>query len=233
MIQHGFFLCRVVLACFAAFLSVCLSTPSWAVPAYKATVLLSESGHPPRPCGKVAISDSKARIDVDLGGAGLFQALVRPDLKVMYVVAEDLKAYVQIPIHGDETDIRELIKRVAESLMPFGVPVLVIREDAREIMGKDLWQGYEVLRTKSRFVADFMGTVNSMYLIISENADFAPFPLRVQEIRALDRPGDIRSSVDLIDIIPGSVSKAQFELPEGYARYSSVLDLLLYAIARQ
>ena len=203
------------------------------MPSYQATVVLSEPGLEPRPCGRVAVSGGLARLDVLMGEAGMFRALIRPDQNSMYLLAEDLRAYAAVPVYGDETGLRELALRVADSLALFGFPLLSLREDGRQILEPENWNGYRATKIRGRFVAELMGLAGALNLITWENDGFAPFPLRVEEIRALDDPARTGNSVELADIRPGDPDGDYFSLPEGYTRHSSVLELILYALAGQ
>lgn len=203
--------------------------------AYSACVMFREGQGEARQVGSVTTFGRDIRLDVDLGAPGLFHALLRPERKTLYVVSDALKAYVEIPVQGDERDVADMAQRLAASVMPFGVPVLGIQATDVQTRGSGMWQGYPVEKTAMRFVADFMGNTGSLNLVLWDNPAFAPLPLRVEEVGT---KGEAKSCAELVDIEPVSPTDAEweksaalFELPAGYTRYSSVLDLLLYALA--
>jgi hypothetical protein len=226
---------RTGIVLLATLLSALLSANARAAalptPSYRATVVLREPGLAPKPCGSVAVFGNLARLDVFLGEAGMFRALIRPDQNALYLVSENMRAYAAVPVYGDETDLRELGQRVADSLMPFGLPLLSLREDGRQTLGPATWNGYEATKVQGRFVADFMGLSGAISLTAWENAGFAPFPLRLEEIRAPDDPVPTGNSVELADIRPGGLNEEHFALPEGYARHSSAAEMLLYVLS--
>lgn len=203
--------------------------------AYTARVMFREGQGESRQVGSVTAFGPDIRLDVDLGAPGLFHALLRPERKTLYVVSNTLKAYVEIPVQGDERGVAEIARCLAASVMPFGVPVLAIQTTDVQTRGSGVWQGYPVEKTAMRFVADFMGSTGSLNLVLWDNPDFAPLPLRVEEMGTKD---EVKSCAELTDIAPVSPTDAGreksatlFELPAGYTRYASVLDLLLYALA--
>lgn len=203
---------------------------------YTARVLLREGERPARPVGGVSKGEGCLRLDVDLGAPGVFHVLLRPDDDVLYVVSDNLKAYVGVPLRTGGRSLDELAADVAASVMPFGVPILTLRVERGASPGQASWQGYAAERTRVRFVADFMGKATTLDAVVWENAAFAPLPLRVEEIRknedGSECPGD---AVELADISPASFSGSEraalFEPPAGFTRYASLLDLLLYALA--
>lgn len=204
--------------------------------AYTARVLLREGERPARPVGGVSAVDGRVRLDVDLGTPGVFHVLLRPDERNLYVVSDNLRAYVSIPLREGIHGLDTLAEDVAASVMPFGVPVLTLRVERGESLGAADWQGYAVERTAARFSTDFMGNATTTNVVLWENPDFSPLPLRVEEVRKTKdgsvRPKDV---VELADIAAASFSAATraelFEPPVGFTRYASLLDLLLYALA--
>ena len=82
--------------------------------AYQAAVVLREAGLPLRQCGQVTVSGGMARLDVNMGKAGMFRAVFRPESNALYVVADNLRACAMVPVNGDETNIRQLVERVAD-----------------------------------------------------------------------------------------------------------------------
>lgn len=204
--------------------------------AHTARVLLREGARPARPVGGVTGAGGSLRLDVDLGDSGVFHVLLRPNRDNLYVVSDKLAAWVGVPLRPGARSLDELAADVVASAMPFGVPVLTLRVERGESLGRAEWQGYTAERTRVRFVAEFMGKGTTLDTVVWENAAFAPLPLRVEEMRrARDgsvRPGD---AVELDDIKPASLSESErealFEPPSGFTRYGSILDLLLYALA--
>jgi hypothetical protein len=200
---------------------------------YHATIIIHEKGYSPRACGTVAVADRKARLTADLGDAGMYQALIRFDQKTLIVFSETMKEYVEIPIHGDEKSLQELIQRVMEALSPLGLPILVVREENKTVIGSGDWHGYSALKTRSRLVAELMGMSSSQDILVWDNADFAPFPLFAQEIKdsaSLEATGN---SLELHDIKFGPVEPGIFAMPEGYTRRDSPLEFILYALSKQ
>lgn len=203
------------------------------MPAWTADVLLRESGRQARICGAVAVSEQGARLDMDLGDPGVFRAVIDRGGKALYVMTARPGAFVKIALNGDESNIRDLALAVARAAMPFGSPALTLREEERRELGSGWWEGHPARRSRSRFVAEYMGKMSAWELDVWENEEFAPFPLR------LVNPNGNGDSVELINIrsvgnderTDTQNSSGPFSVPDDYARYGSVLELLLFSLA--
>ena len=220
----------------ASAIPVRASSPEEGPNVYSARVLLREGQDPARPVGGVSAAEGWLRLDMDLGEPGVFHVILRPDRNVLYVVSDNLEAYVSVPLREGGHGLDDLAEDLAASVMPFGVPVLSLHVDRGENLGEAAWQGYAARRTEVRFTAEFMGNAAGLDAVLWENPAFAPLPLRVEELQR-DKDGAVRTGdvVELADIVPAVFSEperaALFEPPSGLTRYASILDLLLYALA--
>lgn len=177
----------------------------------------------------------RVRLDFALGRAGTFSAILRPEEKTLFVVSYGLSAYVTIPTRGDERAAADLLPSVAAAFMPFGVPALTIREEKREVLPTASVDGLPCKRERTLYRVTFMGDASDVALG-EWNCSRLPFlPVRVDELRSWDDPDSFRGAVLLKNIRSGGLDmgKELFEVPEGYTRYGSALNMLLYALAAQ
>lgn len=196
---------------------------------YSANLLLKEVGHTPKLCGKVMVAGSKARLDVDLGVPGVFRAILLADEKTLIVISDALKGYVTLPLTGNERDLRDVAIQAAHSIMPANVAVMEIQEGERKSIGTKNWQGWTASVSQSRFIVRSMSTESALSLEVWDNKALTPFPLRVVNMGGSE--GKNGDSVELVSINQSfKPTESTFVIPDGYTRYTSVLNLLLYAI---
>ena len=102
-----------------------------------------------------------------------------------------------------------------------------IKETAREDLGHEQVQGYSAQMSRSVFEISFMGTVRQITVDVWENGLFAPFPLKVS---VLESRNSREGSAWLTDIEAARTPDAELAVPEEFTRYTSVMDLLLFAL---
>ena len=178
-------------------------------------------------CGTALSSGPCARMDLDLGSAGVFTLLVDSREHMLRVLSQRLKAYVEIPVTGDPRDWRSLVKSAAAAVMPQSMGMISLQEKECTPLGKDNWQGYPVHKTRNVYEAGFMGTVRRFTLEVWENEAFSPFPMHAMAEETSATHG---GSAWLTNIVAEQASQSMFQIPEGFTRYTSVMDLFLYAL---
>ena len=205
--------------------------------AYQAQILMSEPGLSPRVCGKAAVSGQRARLDIDLGQAGYFSAFIQLDNKVMFILAEKLGAFVEIPLGGHERTMFDLVLSFTRAATVYGVPMLSILPDTQKDLGQSSFQGYRVFGRQDRFQVVFVGNTSLIELVYLENQDFQPLPLKISEVSPNSQSAAgvtyTGNSVELTNIVERAVAAEELELPSGVARLNSVFELLLYAVSSQ
>jgi len=196
---------------------------------WTADVQLEEKGHTSKVCGQATVWKDYARLDVDLGKAGDFCFLLKPGF--LTVVSQELKAYVEVSVKGSPQDwnFRDLAQAVSSMAMPFGLPVLSVREENRKELKPAVWEGYKATRTQSRFVSELMGQKSSLEMVAWENPSFAPFPLRIDN---LDRPGDRVSLIRIRPLDRRVAQKELFSVPNGLSKKDSILELILFTVTQ-
>ncbi len=194
---------------------------------FRADIEYRREGGAVRHCGSAMSSGHYARMDVDLGSAGAFALIVDTQQNMLRVLSYRLKAYVEIPVSGDPRNWRHLVQSAAAAVMPQSMGMISLQEKEYTPLGKDNWQGYPVRRSRVVFEAGFMGSVNRFTLEVWENAAFSPFPMHAtsQETRATHAAG-----AWLMNIAAEQSSRSMLEIPQGFTRYTSIMDLFLYAL---
>ncbi len=214
--------------------AVCLMLLAPAFPAgaaayadFRSDIQIREGAKPARTCGTAMSSHNFARMDVQLGTAGDFSFIVDMQGRRMQVLSHRLKAYVEIPVTGDPRNWRDLVQSAAAAVMPQSMGMISLQEKERVGLGRDSWQGYAVQKSRSVFEAGFMGSVHRFTIEVWENEAFAPFPMHAvsDETRAT-----YGGSAWLMNIAAEQASTAMFQVPEGFTRYTSVMDLFLFAL---
>ncbi|WP_418765590.1 hypothetical protein [Mailhella sp.] len=211
-------------------LAVCLSAGSAQAAAYadfRSDVQYRLDGKAVKTCGSAMSSGSSSRLDLDLGSAGAFSLLVDANERMMRVLSHRLKAYVEIPVSGDPRDWRNLVKSAAAAVMPQSMGMISLQEKECTPLGKDNWQGYSVRKSRNVFDVSFMGSVHRFTIEVWENEAFAPFPMHAaaEETRATHG-----GTAWLTNIVAEQAAQSMFQIPEGFTRYTSVMDLFLYAL---
>ena len=111
-------------------------------------------------------------------------------------------------------------------LMPQTLGMVSFEEKSCIEQGRELVQGYEAVKSRCVFTLGFMGSYRSITMEVWESPAFAPFPLKVSVIGDKNTHG----AVVWFEGIKPLKEEVDFFPPEGYTRFSSVLDLILYAI---
>lgn len=194
---------------------------------FTADVEYSDSGRGARTCGTATASGAKARMDVNLGRVGVFTLLTDTESRQMYALSQKLKAYVQVPVEGDPRNWRDLVASASAAIMPQSLGLVGIKETVREELGHEQVQGYSAQKSRSVFEISFMGTVRQITVDVWENGLFAPFPLKVS---VLESRNSREGSAWLTDIEAARTPDAELAVPEEFTRYTSVMDLLLFAL---
>lgn len=194
---------------------------------FRADVRYQEEKRLEKICGLAQVSGGQARLDVRLGKAGDFVLLADMDDRTLRVLSQRLNAYVEIPVSGDPRNWRDLVESASAAIMPQTLGMVSIEEKARETLGCELVQGYRAEKSRSVFELGFMGSFKRVTVVVWENESFAPFPLKMSLLASKDtREGNAWLS----DITLERAPKSTFTLPEGSTRYTSIMDLLLYAL---
>lgn len=194
---------------------------------FQAGIEYRDGDRPARTCGMAAASAERARMDVDLGRVGVFTLLVDMEEHQMRVLSQKLKAYVQVPVVGDPRSWRDLVASASAGLMPQSLGLVSISETSREELGRESIQGYTAQKSRSVFEISFMGTVRQVTVEVWENSVFSPFPLKVRVPESRSR---YEGSAWLADIGAVRMPEDELTVPEGFTRYTSVMDLLLFAL---
>ena len=220
---------RALRSAAVAFCVVC--APSCAMASayadFRADIQFQREGREVRTCGAAISSGPFARMDLDLGRAGEFSLIVDTREHMLRVLSHRLRAYVEIPVSGDPRDWRTLVKSAAAAVMPQSMGMVSLQEKETVSLGKDSWQGYAVQKSRSVFEAGFMGSVHRFTIEVWENEVFAPFPMRAS---SAETSATHAGSAWLMNIAAEQSSHNMFSIPENFTRYTSVMDLLLYAL---
>ena len=173
-------------------------------------------------------SGELARLDVRLGKAGDFTLLVDMTGRKMSVLSQRLKAYVQTDIAGDAHSWRDLVRSASSVLLPQTFGMVFFQEKSCTELGREQVQGYEALKSRFVFTLGFMGSFRDITVDVWESASLLPFPLKAE----IAEDGKTRGgSVWLEHIEAVCVEKEHFFIPEGFTRFTSVMDLILYALS--
>ena len=195
---------------------------------FRADIEYRREGGAVRHCGSAMSSGNYARMDVDLGSAGAFALIVDTQQNMLRVLSYRLKAYVEIPVSGDPRNWRHLVQSAAAAVMPQSMGMISLQEKEYTPLGKDNWQGYPVHKTRNVYEAGFMGSVRRFTLEVWENEAFSPFPMHAMADETSATHG---GSAWLTNIVAEQASQSMFNIPEDFTRYSSVMDLFLYALS--
>ena len=218
-------------AAFAVLLAVLLgSVPGWAASPYagfRSAVAYSENGRDSGRCGTAMASDEHARLDVEFRKVGAFTLLVDAEERRLYVLSQKLKAYVSMELEGDARSWRDLVESASAAIMPQSLGLVSIKEIRREELGRRTVLGHAAEGSRSVFELMFMGVVRQFTVEAWDSGAVSPFPLKVslpagQEAQA--------GSAWLEDVASVRVPESEFMVPEHFTRYTSVMDLLLYAL---
>ena len=194
---------------------------------FRSDIQVRGDGKTVKTCGTVMSAGPFARMDLDLGNAGSFALIVDTEQHMLRVLSSRLKAYVEIPVAGNPRDWRSLVKSASAAVMPQSMGMISLQEKECTQLGKDNWQGYAVQKSRSVFEAGFMGSVHRFTVEVWENEAFAPFPMHARAEETRDTHG---GSAWLTNIVAEQAARSMFQIPEEYTRYTSVMDLFLYAL---
>lgn len=210
------------------FLAVPVGGSASALDGYRADLLCSEGKEAGWTVGSVMATGKLARLDVDLGKAGLFTLLVDGDAGRMRVLSQMLKGYAETSLEGDPHNWRDILRSASSMLLPQTLGMVSLLEKSSEELGREKLAGYEAAKSLHVFTLGFMGSFRDITVLVWEHPDVAPFPLKVQIVEdSRTRSG----SAWLGNICAESVEGEKFSVPQGYTRFTSVLDLILYALA--
>ena len=197
-------------------------------PQFSADVMAKIGKKPSHVCGTASASEGRARLDVETRHAGRFFLVVDAHQKSMRVASERLKAYVDIPVSGDPRNWRDLLKSAAAVVAPQSLGMINVTETARKKKGKTTLHGYAAQRSVSVFDVVFMGKTRRFEVEVWENPFFAPFPMQAACAETKETwPG----KAWLTRVTADARDDGYYEVPEGYTRYASVMELVLYALA--
>ena len=172
------------------------------------------------------LAGNKARLDARLGKAGQFTLLVDREAGKMQLLSHRLKGYVQSKVDGGAQSWRDIVRSASAMFMPQTLGMVSFEEKLCIEQGREQVQGCEAVKSRCVFMLGFMGSYRTITMDVWENPAFAPFPLKVSVIGDKDTHGvevwfeNVQPAKDDVSFLP----------PEGYTRFSSVLDLILYAI---
>ena len=218
--------CRVAVACavsgFLLWPSVTLAYES-----FQADVLCAYGSRGEFVCGDVMARGDFARMDVTLNKVGEFSLLVDVESRKMRILSRKLKAYVEIFLDSTADNWRELLMSAASAVMPQSLGLVSLYEKDSQDLGKVRWQGVSVKRSRHDFEATFMGKSRRFTIETWEADKYQPFPVKAMLI---GKGGDASGSARLAKVRNTGPRKEVFSLPEGYVRYTSIMDLLLYAL---
>lgn len=215
----------------AVLLAVMLGrAPGWAASSYagfRAAVAYSENGHAPGRCGTAMAAGEHARLDMEFRKVGTFTLLVDAQARRMHILSQKLKAYVSMPVEGDPRDWRALVESASAAIVPQSLGLVSIKELRREELGRRSVQGRMAEGSRSVFEIVFMGSVRQITVEAWENSAFSPFPLKI----SLPAEQNAHAgSVWLENLASVRVPEAEFAVPEGFTRSTSLMNLLLFAL---
>jgi hypothetical protein len=222
---------RLPLSCLlTAFLAfACLLAPLSAeavAEGLRAELCCQEDGKEKRRGGEAMLAGNKARLDARLGKAGMFTRLVDREGGKMQVLSHRLKGYVESRLDGDARSWRDLVRSASAVLMPQTLGMVSFEEKSCTEQGRERVQGYEAVKSHCVFTRGFMGSYRDITMDVWESPTFAPLPLKVSVV------GDRQTHGALLwlENVRPLKEDVEFLPPEGYTRFSSVLDLILYAL---
>ncbi len=207
--------------------SGCLAAPS-ADPMFQADIMLHVGKKSPQICGRAMALGNRARLDVYTKKAGEFSVIADMGAKRMQVSSHALKAYVDIPLSGEIGGWRDLVQCAAAFVLPQSLGMMDVRETYRKDRGVKNLRGYKVHHFRSGFEIVFMGMTRSFEIETWENDTFFPFPMQAASAETDKTWG---GKAYLTHITADETPSEEFSLPQDFTRYTSVMDLLLYALA--
>lgn len=195
---------------------------------FRAGLEYKDGKHPAQSCGSAAVSGELARLDVRLGKAGFFTLLIDMKSGRMQVLSQKLKAYVETSVDGDAHSWRELVRGASSVLLPQTLGMVSFQEKSCHEQGRELLNGFDSVKSRCVFKLGFMGSYRDITFDVWESRDIVPFPLKVEVIEDGRTRG---GSVWLEGIERVKSPEEGFYVPESFTRFTSVLDLILYALS--
>ena len=195
---------------------------------FRSALEYKDGKHPAKHCGAAAVSGELARLDVRLGKAGYFTLLVDMQGGRMRVLSQKLKAYVETSVDGDAHSWRDLVRSASSVMLPQTLGMVSFQEKSCEEQGRELWSGVEAVKSRCVFKLGFMGSYRDIMFDVWESRDIVPFPLKIEVIEDSRTRG---GSVWLKGIETVKSPEKDFLVPEDFTRFTSVLDLILYALS--
>jgi hypothetical protein len=192
----------------------------------RAELCYQEEGKDVRHGGEAMLAGNKSRLDARLGKAGLFTLLVDRESGKMQLLSHRLKGCVESKLDENARNWRDIVRSVSSMLMPQTLGMVSFEEKSCIEQGRERVQGYEAVKSRCVFTLGFMGSFRTITMEVWESPVFAPFPLKVSVIGDRDTHG----AVLWFEKVQPVKEEVSFLPPEGYTRFSSVLDLILYAI---
>lgn len=191
-----------------------------------AELCYQEEGKDVRRGGEAILAGSKARLDARLGKAGQFTLIVDRAAAKMQLLSHRLKGYVESKLDGSAQNWRDIVRSASSMLMPQTLGMVSFEEKSCIEQGRERLLGYEAVKSRCVFTLGFMGSFRTITMEVWESPAFAPFPLKVSVVGDKDTHG---AEVWFEDIKPMK-EEGDFLPPEGYTRFSSVFDLILYVL---
>ena len=185
-----------------------------------------EEGKDARCGGEAILAGNKARLDARLGKAGQFTLFVDREAGKMQLLSHRLKGYVESKLEASAQNWHDIVRSVSAMLMPQTLGMVTFEEKSCIGQGRELVQGYDAIKSRCVFTLGFMGSYRTITIDIWESPAFTPFPLKVSVVGDKDTHG----AVLWFEGIKPVGGEVDFLPPEGYTRFSSVLDLILYAL---
>lgn len=221
---------RTFLTACTAVLFACtlLAVPCTAPAAdFQADLLYSDSDTKPRKGGTAMAQGTQARLDVRLGKAGDFTLLVDREARRMRVLSQRLKGYVETTAEGPLDSWRDILRNASSVLMPQTLGMVSLAEKSSSALGRERLEGLEAEKSRHVFTLGFLGSFRDLTVVVWENARVSPFPLKAEVVE------DERTESGAIWLgsIKDAPASADFAVPAGFTRFTSILDLLLYALS--
>ena len=211
-----------------AFLLISFSAQAAVLEDYRALLKCQDGAREAQSVGRVMTNGSHGRLDVRLGKAGDFSLLIDSEEKKLRVLSHRLKAYVESALEGDAQSWRGIVHSVSTVLLPQTLGIVSLQEKSCQELGRERVGRHGAEKSRCVFTLGFMGSYRDITVDVWDSKAFAPFPLKVEVIEDEKTRG---GKAWLADIEAVREGKELFLLPEGYTRFTSVLDLILYALS--
>jgi hypothetical protein len=167
--------------------------------------------------GKIAYSDGKSRVEMDMTKANMPEEMLtmiktmnmdnmviisRPDRKVTYMIYPGLKAYAEMPLSDDEsTNAASKYKLETKEL------------------GKESVEGQACVKNKVVITDD---TAKKTEITVWQATDLKKFPVKMESIEGGQPTTTVFKEVKL-----SKPDDAQFDAPKDYKKYDSFMALMM------